>query len=540
MKLDLLLKNGNIYTMEFEGKKVQALGIKDGKIVFAGQDKDAEAFESSETVDLGKKAVIPGMADSHMHMYAYCQNQTFVNLEQAESIDELISIMKKKAGETPKGSWIKGVNFDQTKFAENRFPTRHDLDKISTNHPIVVKRCCLHAVVANTKALEIAGVSPGYDPGSGGIVEFEEDGSPNGILKEQSTQVFDDLMPDPFLDQDQKKKIMLEVLADMSSKGVTTIHTYAAKIWQYNEDIHTYKALDEAGELPVRVTVYLDEMFSPEKLTKEQMADPYRLAQMGGYKIFSDGSLGSRSAALFEDYSDAPGERGFVLYSQEEFTSRVLKAYEVGLQPAIHAIGDRALDMTLTAIEETLEISRSKGMTKEEQANRLAFRIIHVQMITDSLLERMKKLPVVLDVQPVFLCTDYRWVEDRIGKERAKGAYAWKTLKDAGLIQTGSSDCPVESFDPMGGIYAFVARADRNGNPPGGYGPSEKLSVYEAIEIFTKNVHYATGQQDYLGTLEAGKFADLVVLASDPFEAKEADLKDIKVAQTYIAGKRVY
>lgn len=540
MKLDLLLKNGNIYTMEFEGKKVQALGIKDGKIVFAGQDKDAEAFESSETVDLGKKAVIPGMADSHMHMYAYCQNQTFVNLEQAESIDELISIMKKKAGETPKGSWIKGVNFDQTKFPENRFPTRHDLDKISTNHPIVVKRCCLHAVVANTKALEIAGVGPGYDPGSGGIVEFEEDGSPNGILKEQSTQVFDDLMPDPFLDQDQKKKIMLEVLADMSSKGVTTIHTYAAKIWQYNEDIHTYKALDEAGELPVRVTVYLDEMFSPEKLTKEQMADPYRLAQMGGYKIFSDGSLGSRSAALFEDYSDAPGERGFVLYSQEEFTSRVLKAYEVGLQPAIHAIGDRALDMTLTAIEETLEISRSKGMTKEEQANRLPFRIIHVQMITDSLLERMKKLPVVLDVQPVFLCTDYRWVEDRIGKERAKGAYAWKTLKDAGLIQTGSSDCPVESFDPMGGIYAFVARADRNGNPPGGYGPSEKLSVYEAIEIFTKNVHYATGQQDYLGTLEAGKFADLVVLASDPFEAKEADLKDIKVAQTYIAGKRVY
>ena len=179
-------------------------------------------------------------------------------------------------------------------------------------------------------------------------------------------------------------------------------------------------------------------------------------------------------------------------------------------------------------------------MTKEEQATRLPFRIIHVQMITDSLLERMKKLPVVLDVQPVFLCTDYRWVEDRIGKERAKGAYAWKTLKDAGLIQTGSSDCPVESFDPMGGIYAFVARADRNGNPPGGYGPSEKLSVYEAIEIFTKNVHYATGQQDYLGTLEAGKFADLVVLASDPFEAKEADLKDIKVAQTYIAGKRVY
>lgn len=540
MKLDILLKNGNIYTMEYEGKKVEALGIKDGKIVFAGTDKAAEDYESKQTVDLGGKAVIPGMADSHMHMYAYCQNQTLVNLDQVKSIDELIAVMSEKAKITPEGSWVKGVNFDQTKFIENRFPTRHDLDKISTKHPIVVKRCCLHAVVANTAALEIAGVGPGYDPGSGGIVEFEKDGNPNGILKEQSTRVFDDIMPDPLSDETEKKKIMIDVLGDMSSKGVTTIHTYAARIWQYNEDINTYKSLAASNELPVRVTVYLDELFTPEKLTEAQKADPYRLAQFGGYKIFSDGSLGSRSAALYEAYSDAPSEKGFVLYSQEEFTSNVLKAYESGLQPAIHAIGDRALDMTLTAIEQTLEKARAKGMTSEEQASRLPFRIIHVQMITDTLLERMKKLPVVLDIQPVFLSTDYRWIEDRIGPERAKGAYAWKTLKDAGLIQTGSSDCPVESFDPISGIYASVARADKDGNPPGGYGPDEKLSVYEAVEIFTKNVHYATGQQDFLGTLEVGKFADIVVLDSDPFKSSESDLKDIKVNQTYIAGRRVF
>jgi len=540
MKLDLLLKNGNIYTMEYEGKKVEALGIKDGKIVFAGTDKSCESYEITQTVDLGGKTLIPGMADSHMHMYAYCQNQTFVNLENARSIDELVATMSIKAQETPQGSWIKGVNFDQTKFVKNIFPTRHDLDKISTEHPIVIKRCCLHAVVANTMALEIAGVGPSYDPGSGGIVEFEEDGYPNGILKEQSTRVFDDIIPDPLLDEAQKRKIMLEVLADMSSKGVTSIHTYAAKIWQYNEDINTYRDLDDSGELPVRVTVYLDELFSPEKLTEKQKSDPYRLTQFGGYKIFSDGSLGSRSAALYEDYSDAPGEKGFVLYSQDEFTSNVLKAYESGLQPAIHAIGDRALDMTLTAIEQTLEISSSKGMTQKEQASRLPFRIIHVQMINDSLLERMKKLPVVLDIQPIFLCTDYRWIEDRIGPERAKNAYAWKTLKDAGLIQTGSSDCPVESFDPISGIYASVARADKDGNPPGGYGPEQKLSVYEAVEIFTKNVHYATGQQDFLGTLEVGKFADMVVLDSDPFKSSESNLKDIKVNQTYIAGRRVF
>lgn len=540
MKLDLLLKNGKIYTMEKKGKTVEALGIKDGKIVFAGTDQEANAHDAERAVDLEGHAVIPGMADSHMHMYAYCQNQTSVNLEQAKSIDEMISLMKQKAEKTPKGNWIKGVNFDQTKFKENRFPTRIDLDKISTEHPIVIKRCCLHAIVANTTALKLAGVGAGYNPGTGGIVEFDEEGFPNGILKEQSTKVFDEIIPDPLLDETLKKKIMLDVFRDMSSKGITTIHTYAAKIWKYNEDINTYRELEKEGELPVRVTVYLDEIFTPEKITEAQKNDPYRFTQLGGYKIFSDGSLGSRSAALYEAYSDAPDEKGFVLYEQEEFTSRVLEAYEKGLQPAIHAIGDRALDMTITAIEQTLKITKERGMSEEEQSERLPFRIIHVQMINDTFVERLKKLPVVLDIQPIFICTDLRWIEDRIGSIRAKGAYAWKTLKEAGLIQTGGTDCPVEGYDPMAGIFAAVARCDKDGNPAGGYGPQEKLSVYEAIELFTKNVHYGTGQQDYLGTLEVGKFADFAVLESNPFDTDEIGLKDIKVQQTYIAGKRVF
>lgn len=540
MELDLLLNNGKIYTMVKEGQIIEALGIVNGTIAFAGTDEEAKAHTAKKTVDLNGHSVIPGMADSHMHMYAYCQNQTAVNLEQATSMDELIFLMKQKAENTPKGTWIKGANFDQTKFKENRFPTKVDLDKISTEHPIVIRRCCLHAIVANTMALALAGVGTGYDPGTGGIVEFGEDGLPNGILKEQSTKVFDEIIPDPLSDENLKKKIMLDVFHDMSSKGITTIHTYAARIWRYNEDIDTYRNLEAAGELPVRVTVYLDELFTPEKRTALQERNPYRLTQLGGYKIFSDGSLGSRSAALFEDYSDAPNEKGFVLYEQEEFTSRVLAAYERGLQPAIHAIGDRALDMTITAIEQTLRISKERGMSEEEQRKRLPFRIIHVQMIQDTFVERLKKLPVVLDIQPIFVSTDARWIEERIGSIRAKGAYAWKTLKDAGLIQTGGTDCPVEGYDPMAGIFSAVNRCDKQGNPVGGYGPKEKLTVYEAIELFTKNVHYATGQQDYLGTLEEGKFADLVVLETDPFEVDELDLKDIKVQQTYIAGKRVY
>ena len=325
MKFDMTFLNGNIYTMEREGSRVEALGIKDGLIVFTGSNKEAALYESEQVIDLQGKTVIPGMADSHLHMYAYCQNQTAVDLAGAKSIEEMVKLMSSKAAVVEKGKWIKGVNFDQTKWKENRFPTRRDLDRISTEHPIVIRRCCLHALVANTKALELAGVGPGYDGGAGGIVEFEEDGTPSGILREQSTKVFDEIIPDPLEDPEERERIMTEVLADMSEKGITTIHTYAAKIWRYNEDIEAYRALDREGRLPVRITVCIDELFEPEILTEAQKANPYRLVQFGAYKIFSDGSLGSRSAALRKPYADDPGNVGFVVCNQDTLIDKVMR-----------------------------------------------------------------------------------------------------------------------------------------------------------------------------------------------------------------------
>ncbi len=540
MQLDKLFINGKIYTMEADGKKVESLGIKNGIIKFAGTNEESSNYKSSEVIDLDGKVMVPGLADSHMHMYAYCQNQTSVNLESARSIDDMICLMKQKVKNIPCGNWVKGVNFDQSKFKENRFPTRYDLDKISTEHPIVIKRCCLHAVVANSMALKLSGVTKGYDGGTGGIVEFDTDNEPNGILREQCTKIFDEIIPDPLSDEKERIKIMQEVLKDMASKGVTTIHTYAAKIWRYDEDIELYKTLEKEGKLPVRVTVCLDEIFEPEVLTQEKKNNPYRMVQYGSYKLFTDGSLGSRSAALKEPYCDDKGNKGFVICTQDELNDRVLTAYKKGLQPAIHAIGDAALDMTLSAIEHSLESTRKLGMTDEEQSLRLPFRIIHAQMIDEKLLDRMKKLPLVLDIQPIFLCTDLHWIENRIGSERAKNAYCWKTMKDAGLIQTGGSDCPVEYFDPLKGIYGATSRKDMNGYPDGGYMPKEKLSIYDSFLLFTKNVHYATGQEDKLGTLEIGKFADMVVLDKNPFESLEEELLNIKVLKTFVAGKQVY
>lgn len=538
--LDKLFINGEIYSMKKEGEKFQSLGIKDGKITFLGTDEEAKNLSSKELINLKGKMMIPGMADAHLHLYAYCQNLTFVDLSKVHNINEMINLMKEKIKNVKKGDWVKGVNFDQSKWKENRFPTLEEMDSISKDNPIIIKRCCLHAVVANSKALEMASIGKNYQAGSGGIVELDKDGMPNGILREQSTKVFDDILPDPLKNIEVQKRIMQDVLNDMSSKGITTIHTYAAKIWQYNEDINIYKNFEKEGKLPLRVTVCIDELFEPEILTKEKLNNPYRKVQLGAYKIFSDGSMGSRSAALKEPYSDDPKNSGFMLFTQEELNNKILTGYEHGLQPAIHAIGDRALDMTLSAIEYTLKTTKEKGMTDEEQKKRLPFRIIHVQMIDDDLLERMKKLPLVLDIQPIFLCTDLHWIEDRIGKERLKGSFALKTMEKAGLIQTGGSDCPVETYEPLKGIYAAVTRQDMEGYPTEGFLPEERLSVYEALCMYTKNVPYATGQESVLGTLEIGKFADLTVLEKNLFKIEKKEIKDVKVEQTYVAGNCVF
>ena len=538
--LDKLFINGEIYSMKKEGEKFQSLGVKDGKITFLGTNDEAKNISSKELIDLKGKMMIPGMADAHLHLYAYCQNLTFVDLSKVHNINEMISLMKEKIKNVKKGDWVKGVNFDQSKWKENRFPTLEEMNSISKDNPVIIKRCCLHAVVANSKALEIVGIGKNYQAGSGGIVELDKNDMPNGILREQSTKVFDDILPDPLKDIEVQKKIMQDVLNDMSSKGITTIHTYAAKIWQYNEDINIYKNFEKEGKLPLRVTVCIDELFEPEILTKEKLNNPYRKVQLGAYKIFSDGSMGSRSAALKKPYSDDPQNSGFMLFTQEELNNKILTGYEHGLQPAIHAIGDRALDMTLSAIEHTLKTTKEKGMTDEEQKNRLPFRIIHVQMIDDDLLERMKKLPLVLDIQPIFLCTDLHWIEDRIGKERLKGSFALKTMENAGLIQTGGSDCPVETYEPLKGIYAAVTRQDMEGYPTEGFLPEERLSVYEALCMYTKNVHYATGQESVLGTLEIGKFADLTVLEKNLFKIDKKEIKDVKVEQTYVAGNCVF
>lgn len=540
VRIDTLLSNGRFYTLQEEGMKVEALGIDQGRIVFAGTFKQAaERFIASETINLNGKTVIPGMGDSHLHLYAHCQNLTSVRLDDIDSMSALISRIKEKAASTEKGQWIKGAGFDQTKFTENRMPTRWDLDRITTDHPVVVKRCCLHVLVANSMAMEMAEINDEKIKLADGLIETDPAGIPTGVFREKSTGIFDELIPDPLSDPHEKMRLISDVLKDMVSKGITSINTYAAKIWNYEENLATYQTLQKEGLLPLRVAVSLDELFEVSE-TQNAVKDPFEKVKYGAYKLFTDGSLGAKSAALLEPYSDEPSQSGILVISKEQLCEKVLKGDDLGLQTAIHAIGDRAMEMTLDAIEAAVRQRRVKKQGSGHCLKRLPFRIIHAQVVNNSQVERLQQLPVILDIQPVFLCTDLYWIESRLGKDRIKNAYLWKTMTDQGILLAGGSDCPVESYDPMLGIYAAVTRQDMNGFPPGGWEPNEKLSIYEAVCLFTKNIAYTSGDEDVLGTLEPNKFADFVVLNQDPFEMQPENIKDIKVLKTFVAGKMVY
>lgn len=540
---DKIFINAKAYTLEAEGVCKEAIVVKDGKFAYVGTNDEAlDKYEAKEVIDLKGKTVLPGMGDSHMHFFAFCQTFTTVDLGGAKSKKEAIERLAAKAAETPEGEWIKGSNFDQSKWddCEDQLPTREDLDKASTKHPIVIKRVCLHSAVANTLALEKANIGKNFEFGPGGLVELDENGMPNGILREQAPKIYDELIPDPFLIPANKAKYMKQGLDMAAQYGLTMIHTYAAEIWKYTEDINDYIELNRKGELPVRMTIYLDEYFDKPYVTKAEREDPFRAAQMGGFKSFCDGSLGSRSAKLFEPYDDDPTTDGILVIDQDGLNERMYKAYKMGLQPATHAIGDKGLENVINAIEYCLEQGKKDGMTDWEQKDRHPFRIIHAQMANEEMIARMAKLPVVLDIQPSFFLTDLHWIKERVGEKRALDSYTWKKYQDAGLVMAGGSDCPVEIFSPWNGIFSCVARQDLDCYPEGGVQPEEKLSRYDAVCLFSKNIPIATGEEDLMGTIEAGKFADMVVIDRDIFECPESEIKDIKALNTYMAGNETF
>jgi len=516
---DLVLTNGNVLTMNPSKPHAQAIAVKDDKIIKVGTDKEIKTWigKNTKIINLKEKTVVPGFIDTHAHITGYGKSLKQINLRGVNSIKEMQKKLKKQIQKTPKGQWILGRGWDQDHLTEKRYPTRWDLDKFSPNNPVVLTRVCGHLCVANSQALETAGITKETKPPPAGQIDKDpKTGEPTGILRENAMNLVWKMIPEP------SEEELIEACSLACQKaveaGLTSVH------WLINSptEMRVIQKLREQNKLPLRVYIVVSVKLLGRliDLGLHTGFGDSRI-RIGSVKIFSDGSLGARTAALFQPYHDEPTRKGIMLYTQKKLNTLVMKAHKADFQLAIHAIGDRAIDMALTALENAL---------KEAPKKNHRHRIEHASVLNKRLIQRMKKLKVIASVQPHFVVSDF-WVADRVGPTRAGWVYPFKTLIQEGVLTTGGSDCPVEPIDPLLGIWAAVVREAF---------PEERITVDDALRLYTVNAAYASFEEDVKGSIDVGKLADLVVLSREPYEVSPNEIRDVKVEMTIVGGKVVY
>ncbi|MBQ4436385.1 MAG: amidohydrolase [Lachnospiraceae bacterium] len=522
--------NGTIYTMKAEGDTVEAFLVENGKFAYCGTNEEVLKLAGGcEVVDLNGAPVLPGMIDTHQHLYAYARDLLKLDLKKANSLKELLEMIRVRAEATPKGEWILGTGFDHEKFTDEKvLPTKEQLDEVCPDNPLIITRYCLHVNCANSLALKIGGVGPGFKPKVEGTVEFREDGEPTGVLRDAAAADITALVPDPLATMEGKKKALEAACYQLNANGLTGVHPIRGVHVNLPEYTDVYQNLADEGRLTVRVFLGFDEL--PGCAIRTGLGD--EMVKYGFYKMYVDGNMGGRTALLTAPYEDDPTTCGVPNYTQEELNKKVKTAYELGLQQGAHVIGDKAAEMLTTAIEEALK--------DHPATDPRMFRMIHMSLLNPDVVERVSKLPVVIDIQPMFVSTNVHWSESRVGHERSAYHYCWRKLLDNGMILTAGSDSPCESFYPMHGVYAITTRKGMDGYPDGGWFPEERVTVWEAMCMYTRNAAYVSYEEDIKGTIEDGKLADFVIMDRDVFKTVPDEIKDIKVVKTFLGGKEVY
>ncbi|MFS0787512.1 amidohydrolase [Shouchella sp. 1P09AA] len=518
-----LLYNGTVFTMEAEGKTTEAVYIENGKIVEVGLSKSLEkkwAETASEMKNLNGAFVYPGFVDSHLHLIAHGQKLLKLDLSESTKQEALAQLNDLTDEEE---EWIEALGWNEHNDPNHEQLTSLDLNQISQERPIFVMRICRHAAIVNQTVLDLAGIDRYTKDPVGGRIERDDNGNPNGILHDAAVHHVQSLMPP--MSKAQVKKALQVAVEDCYRHGLTGGHS---------EDLHYYNGLMETldiyhevvqEESPFRahLLIHHEELdaYDQSPYVGKQELTPY--IELGTLKIFADGALGGRTAALSMPYHDEPSTSGLLIHTQFALNDLVHKARERNLGVAIHVIGDQALDMSLQALEQN-------GQTNRRD------RLIHVQVARKDLLERMKKLPLIVDVQPHFVVSDFPWVEDRLGKERMPYAFAWKTLLQASIPCAGGSDAPIEPVEPLKGMHAAVFRK----NDQGVYNESEALTPYEAVSLFTTGSAYAIGREKTRGQIKPGYDADLTILDQNLFTLNEKVFEEAQVLATIINGYTVF
>ncbi len=541
---DVILLHGKVWTGEpapgSSAKRiVEAVAIANGRILAVGSDEEIRAYQGPNTtvIDLKGRLAVPGLTDSHAHFIQGGFQLLSVDLKDARSEEEFVRRVAEKARTLPPGRWMQGGDWDEEAWPSEKLPTRRLIDAVTPRTPVFISRYDGHAVLANSLALELAGITKETpDPPGGVIVRDPKSGEPTGVLKDEAQDLVAKVIPHP--SESEMEEALRAALKEAARVGLTSIHdiTVGPEAWNGNftGEIELLRRAELEGWLTCRIYAITPianwKNLEQAGISHDMGSD---FLEMGAVKAFADGSLGSRTAWMFKPYDDDPSNSGLpmpIMAPPAKLEEIARQADRAGIQICTHAIGDRAISSLLDIYE------RIGG--EHPAAHR--FRVEHAQHVRPEDFARFGKLGIVASMQPYHAIDDGRWAERRIGHERARSSYAWRSMLDAGARLAFGSDWPVAPLDPLSGIYAAVTRATLDGKNPGGWFPEQRLTVEEALRAYTLGAAYAAFQEKEKGTISPGKLADVVVLSDDLFRIPPERIKDVRVEITLVGGRVVY
>ncbi|WP_416151501.1 amidohydrolase [Salipaludibacillus sp. HK11] len=521
---------GKIRTLQTESELFDAVFVENGEVVELGTYDyfiNNKQIDISKEINLSGSVMYPGFVDSHLHMIGHGEKLLKLDVSEITSIRNLKQILLEATKDLNDGEWLLAEGFNENLYPEKTVPDRKILDSVSTKHPIMITRVCRHALTTNTYGLNLAKIDAKVTDPPGGIIVRDEKGDPTGYLHDQAQELLKNILPvEGFA---YIKRALETSLEDLYKNGYVGAHS---------EDLNYYGSAEKTLETFYQVIDGESRKFRANLLVHHEVVDevikyrdkqsnPETFIEIGAVKIFADGALGGRTALLSEPYSDDPETQGVAIHSKEGLAEVVKKARDLAMPVAIHTIGDLALDYAISAIEDS-PVPRGKRD-----------RLIHLQVARQDLLDRLKVLPVVLDIQPRFVASDFPWVESRLGAARLVYSFAWKTMLNNELICALGSDAPIEPVNPLLGIHAAVTRRKPEENHEG-YNKKEKLSLYEALQLVTRGSAQAICKEDDRGIIAPGYLADFTVLSEDLFDLTPDQWLQVKVDKTIVDNTIMY
>jgi predicted amidohydrolase YtcJ len=541
---DLVVTNAKVWTVDPSRPSAQAVAVLGDRIVVVGSNAGVDAWRGPKTTIIDAKGtlLVPGFNDSHVHFVDGGRQLESVQLNDAASAEEMARRVAEYVAKSPKGEWITGGDWDETKWNPPRFPTKEIIDPVTGNTPVFLSRYDGHMGLANSAALRVAGITADTPDPPGGKIVRDIHGNPTGALKDAAAELMWQTIPP--LTHDQRMRAVRRALSHAAALGVTSVQHMVADY----ADIAVYGELLESGELTTRIYAapLITQVDDQVKIgVRHAFGGPY--LRIGALKAFADGSLGSRTAYFFDPFSDEPGNRGLLSDEMQPLSlmrDRMMKADAAGLQLCTHAIGDQAISTVLDLYSEVATAHKHTAVDGPHASGVLQgdprWRIEHAQHMAEKDFERMAALHVIASVQPYHAIDDGRWAEARIGHDRASRTYAFRTFLNHGVRLAFGTDWDVAPLNPMLGLYAAVTRATLDGKHPEGWFPEQKLTVSEGLEAYTMGSAYAEFQEQEKGSITPGKLADMVLLSDDIFSIDPVKIRDVRVVKTIVGGKVVF